>query len=159
MVIAAALQGEVATRLDRAAPQWNHVIIHQERFMSPARQQPRVPPRQRFAGNEHVINLDYAFAELPGESTAYQGHMQKTLYRLGPTTTAIFQFEKGGTMDKHAVEGEAIIHVLGGRLSVQTPAGKHELRGGDMLLLNPGVPHDVKAIEPTRMLLTVVLGE
>lgn len=127
--------------------------------MSPARQQPRVPPRQRFAGSEHVINLDKAFADLPRESTVYQGHMQKTLYRLGPTTTAIFQFEKDGTMDKHAVEGEAIIHVLSGRLGVQTPAGKHELRGGDVLLLNPGVPHDVKALEPTRMLLTVVLGE
>jgi quercetin dioxygenase-like cupin family protein len=135
------------------------VSIIQERIMSPARQQPRVPPRQRFAGNEHVINLDKAFTDLPRESTVYQGHMQKAIYRLGPTTTAIFQFEKGGTMDQHAVEGEAIIHVLSGRLGVRTPSKNHELRGGDMLLLNPGVPHDVKAMEPARMLLTVVLGE
>ena len=28
-----------------------------------------------------------------------------------------------------------------------------------MLLLDPGVPHDVTALEPARMLLTVVLKE
>lgn len=120
--------------------------------------QPRVPPRERFAGNQHVINLVKAFEQLPRESVPRQGHMQKALYRLGPTTTAIFAFEAGARLDQHALEGEAIIHVLTGRVHVQTDQAKHELGPDDLLLLNPSVPHDVTAIEPTRMLLTVVLG-
>jgi quercetin dioxygenase-like cupin family protein len=119
----------------------------------------RIPPRERFSGSERVFNLDKAFADLPGESTPRQGHMQKALYRLGPTTTAIFAFEKGGAIEQHTAEGESIIHVLSGRLSVRTSKSKHELRANDLLLLNPGVPHDLEALEPTRMLMTFVLGE
>jgi quercetin dioxygenase-like cupin family protein len=127
-------------------------------MMSPPNRH-RVPPRERFAGSERLFNLDKAFADLPAESTARQGHMQKALYRLGPTTTAIFQFEQDGEIDQHSVDGESIIHVLSGRLSVRTSTAQHELRANDLLLLDPGVSHDLKALEPTRMLMTFVLGE
>ena len=119
----------------------------------------RVHPRERFTGSERVFNLDKAFAELPAESQVRQGHMQKALYRLGPTTTAIFAFDKGGFIDQHSPEAESIIHILSGRLSVRTGKAKHELRANDLMLLNPGVAHDFNAIEPTRMLMTFVLGE
>lgn len=118
----------------------------------------RIHPRERFAGAERIFNLERAFAELPAESQPRQGHMQKALYRLGPTTTAIFAFDKGGSIDQHSPEGESIIHVLTGRLSVRTAKKRHELGPNDLLLLNPGVPHDLKALEPTRMLMTFVLG-
>ena len=127
--------------------------------MSPTKSRPRVPPRERFKWTERVFNLDKAFADLPGESTSRQGHMQKALYRLGPTTTAIFAFEKGSTIDQHTMEGEAIIHVMSGRLSVRTAKGKRDLRTNDLMLLDPGVPLDLKALEPTRMLMTFVLDE
>lgn len=127
--------------------------------IKPSNSRQRVPPRDRFAGTERIFNLDKAFAELPGESTVRQGHMQKALYRLGPTTTAIFAFDKGGGIDQHTMEGEAILHVLSGRLSVRTSKIGHELKTNDLLLLDPGVAHDIKALEPTRMLMTFVLGE
>lgn len=117
---------------------------------------PRIPPRERFAGTERVFNLDKAFAELPAESTARQGHMQKALYRLGPTTTAIFAFEKGGHIDRHTAEGESIIHVLTGRLSIKTATSTHELKDNDLLLLDPGVPYTFTALEPSRMLMMFV---
>jgi quercetin dioxygenase-like cupin family protein len=125
--------------------------------MAPVPPQPRIPPRTRFAGSEHIVHLEPAFAALPSESTVHQGHMQKALYRLGRTTIAIFHFETGGRMTPHLVEGEAIIHVLSGRLRVHTSQALHDLSGGSLLLLDPNVPHDVTALEPTRMLLTVVL--
>jgi len=124
--------------------------------IKPRQSRPRVPPRDRFAGTERIFNLDKAFAELPAESTARQGHMQKALYRLGPTTTAIFAFDKNGGIDQHTMDGEAILHVLSGRLSVRTSTISHELKTNDLLLLDPGVPHDIKALEPTRMLMTFV---
>ena len=116
----------------------------------------RVPPVQRFSGVERAFNIDAAFAELPAESTSRQGHMQKALYRLGPTTTAIFAFEKGGRIDKHTAEGEAIIHVLSGHLTIQTATTAHDLKTNDLLMLDPGVPYTFKAIQPTRMLMTFV---
>ena len=125
----------------------------------PAAGRPRIPPRERFAGVERVFNLDEAFAQLPGESRLRQGHMQKALYRLGPTTTAIFSFDNGAGLEQHTMEGEAIIHVLAGRLSVRTAKAQHELGPNDLMMLDPGVAHTLQAIEPTRMLMTVVLEE
>lgn len=118
---------------------------------------PRTPPRQRFAGSERLFDLNTAFAELPAESVLRQGHMQKALYRLGPATTAIFAFEAGGGLDQYTVAGEAIIHVIRGRLQVRTDEGSYELTRDQMVLLDPGIPHDLHALEPTRLLLTVVL--
>lgn len=117
----------------------------------------RVHPRERFAASELRFNLAEAFERLKEESVARQGHIQKTLYHHGPTTLAIFAFEAGAAMDQHAVDGEAILHVLNGRLTVTTEDATHDLRAGSVLLLDPGVPHDVHAKEPTHLMLTVVL--
>ena len=119
----------------------------------------RVPPRERFAGSERVIDLDDAFAQLPAESVSRQGHMQKALYRLGPTTTAIFAFEAGAGLDPYTADAEAIIHVVEGRLRVRTHGNEYELTRNQMLLLDPRVPHGIKALAPTRMLLTTVLQD
>ena len=119
----------------------------------------RVPPRERFAGRERVVDLDGAFAELPRESVPRQGHIQKTLYRLGRTTTAIFAFDAGGGLDQYTVEGEATVHVLKGRLRVTTPSKTYDLGPNQLLLLDPGVPHDLSAEEATRLLMTVVLKD
>ncbi len=118
----------------------------------------RIPPRERFSGSERVFDLDAAFAELPAESVPRQGHMQKALYRLGPATTAIFAFEAGGGLEQYAVDGEAIIHVISGRLLVRTGGSSYTLTANQMVMLNPGVPHDLEALKPTRLLLTVVLS-
>ena len=119
----------------------------------------RVPPRERFAGSERIFDLATAFAELPAESVSRQGHMQKTLYRLGPTTTAIFSFEAGGALHQYTVDGEAIVHVIKGRLRLSTSSHDHELTSDQMLLLDPGVPHELIALQPSHVLLTVVLNE
>lgn len=116
----------------------------------------RTPPHRRFAGRERVFNLKVEFASLPRESIMRQGHMQKALFRLGPTTTAVFAFQKGGLISQHVFDGEAIIQVLRGRMSVRTSRRRHTLNADDLILLNPGVPHDFKALQPTRLLVTFV---
>lgn len=118
----------------------------------------RTAPRDRFAGSEKLFNLDRAFDQLPDESVARQGHMQKVLYRHGNVTTGIFAFEAGGGIHQHTVDGESNIHVLEGELHVQTPQQQYTLGPGDLLLLDPAVPHDLKAVKATRMLMTVALA-
>ena len=82
---------------------------------------------------------------------------KKTLYRLGPTTTAIFSFEAGGGLHQYTVDGEAIAHVIKGRLRISTAGNDYQLTSNQMLLLDPGVPHELNALEPSHLLLTVVL--
>jgi quercetin dioxygenase-like cupin family protein len=117
----------------------------------------RPPPRERFAGVEKLFNLTREFDQLPSESVIRQGHMQKALYRHGPITTAIFTFEADGAIDQHVVDGESILHVLEGRLFVRTSLSEYTLGPGEVLLIDPGVPLDLRAIAPTRMLMMWVL--
>ena len=127
--------------------------------MSAAPGRLRVPPRERFAGSERIFDLEAAFAKLPRESVARHGHMQKILYRTGSTTTAIFAFEAGAGLDRYTADAEAIIHVVEGRLRVRTQGNEYELTRNQMLLVDPRVPHDIKALAPTRMLLMTVLQD
>jgi len=119
----------------------------------------RIPPSTRFGEKERYFDLEKAFEELPGESVERHGHIQKALYRYGNTTTAIFAFEAGGGLDSFSVEGEAIIHVIRGRLRVKTDGAAYTLTQNQILLLDPDVSQSMTAEEPTEMLMTLIRSE
>jgi quercetin dioxygenase-like cupin family protein len=118
----------------------------------------RVHPDERFAAAQRKIDLAAATAELAAEGRpGSKGHHQKTLYRHGQATIALFAFEAGGRMDEHVTAGTVSIHALDGRLRVNAGGEAHVLTAGQLVVLAPGVKHDLTAEEPTRMLLTVHL--
>jgi len=118
----------------------------------------REPPAERFAGAAHVFSLDDALARLRAEDhPAREGHRQITLLHRAPVTQVLFAFAAGGHLDRHSARGLVTIHVLEGRLSVAVDGVDRELKAGELLVLDPDVPHDVRAAEPAAMLLTVHL--
>lgn len=119
----------------------------------------RIAPRDRFVGNQKHFNLDHEFEQLPNESEFRQGHIQKAIHRQGPVTTAIFIFQANASIEKHQLEGQSSIHVLDGELFVTTPEQEYTLGPNDILLLDPNVPHDIRAVKPSRMLMFLVYNE
>lgn len=120
----------------------------------------RTPPLERFAGSSHLLSLGDALAELRAEShPARDGHRQITLFHRAPVTQVLFSFEAGGRIDQHSASGLVTIHVLEGRLSVEADGADHDLHASDVLVLDPDIPHDVRAPESAAMLLTVHLGK
>lgn len=118
----------------------------------------RAPPVERFAGEKHVFSLGSALAELRAEDhPARSGHRQVALFRRGPVTKVLFSFEEGGRLKEHSAPGLVTIHVLEGHLDVEADGREHELSGGDVLILDPDVPHGLRARERSAMLLTVHL--
>lgn len=118
----------------------------------------RTPPSERFAGERHLFSLATVLEELRAENhPARSGHRQMALFRRGPVTKVLFSFEEGGRLAEHSAPGLVSIHVLEGRLDVAADGREHEMEGGDVLVLDPNVPHDVRAIERSAMLLTVHL--
>ena len=119
----------------------------------------RTPPTERFAGDSHLFSLAEALKELRAEDhPPRQGHRQITLFHRGPVTQVLFSFEAGGLLDRHSAHGLVTIHVLEGRLNVEADGADNELAAGDILILDPDVPHDVRASEESAMLLTVHLS-
>jgi quercetin dioxygenase-like cupin family protein len=86
------------------------------------------------------------------------GHRQVTLFHRPPLSHVLFSFEAGGTLKRHAADGQVTIHVLEGHLVVDTDAGRHTLRAGQIMILSQKVAHAVRAPEPSAMLLTVAMG-
>jgi quercetin dioxygenase-like cupin family protein len=118
----------------------------------------RKHPSERFDPVHQLIDLGAAAAELAAEAAAAPGrHRQKTLIRFGRTTVALFHFTAGSTMPEHLTKGSVTIHVLEGRMTVRTPDQSYDLGAGQMLVLAPGVKHDLHAQVESRMLLTVHL--
>src|SRR5690348_12891255 len=120
----------------------------------------RTHPEDRFAPTAQVFDLEAAARDLASTSnTNVHGHRQKTLYRHGNTTLALFRFDAGARMREHRAAGTVFIQVLQGRLAVQAGNERHELAAGHVLVLSPNTLHDVYAEEPSQMLLTVSLKQ
>ena len=120
----------------------------------------REHPRDRFAPAERLLDLDDAYEELIDEPhEPVDGHRQITVAHRKGLTIVLFHFEEGGHIPDHQVDGEISLHVLEGDLAIETPDNSHRVRAGQMLILEPGVGHDVEANAETRMLLTISVGE
>ena len=120
----------------------------------------RRPPAERFAGETHVFSLDDALGKLRAEDhPAREGHRQITLLHRPPVTQVLFSFAAGGHLDRHSARGLVTIHVLQGSLRVAADGVDHELGASELIVLDPDVPHDVRAEEPAAMLLTVHLND
>ena len=121
-----------------------------------ARLRPR--PAERFAPPAEMFDLAVAALELVAEpGQTHQGHRQMMLYRHGRTSVSLFAFEAGGGLREHKTNGTVLIQSLEGRLTVHAGGEEHDLPAGRLLVMSPGVPHDVTAVLESRMLLTVSL--
>jgi quercetin dioxygenase-like cupin family protein len=118
----------------------------------------RQHPSKRFQPTQHLLDLGKATAQLRAEPQAGgRAQRQQTLYRHGPVTVALFVFDRGARMPQHVAEGVVTVDVLEGRLRMSAEGQAHDMTAGQILVMAPGVRHDVFAEEPTRMLLTVCL--
>jgi quercetin dioxygenase-like cupin family protein len=118
----------------------------------------RQHPRDRFAAQQHAYDLDEASARLRQELEAGQaGHRQETLYKHGSTTVSLFLFGHLTGLTPHQANGVVMIHVLEGHLQIAAEEQVHDLHAGHLLVLAPGVEHNVSARIASRMQLTVHL--
>jgi quercetin dioxygenase-like cupin family protein len=118
----------------------------------------RPHPSERFAGESHAFDLGEVLRDLRTEAhPAESGHRQITIFQRPPVTQVIFAFEPSGELTDHTAHGLVTIHVLEGQLVVQADGRDHALRAGSILVLNPDVRHNVRALEASALLLTVHL--
>ena len=116
----------------------------------------RRPPEERFAGSEHLFDLATVAEGLraePGPVT--DGHRQIALVHERGLTLIVYDFEAGGFLADHAADGIVTIQAVAGEIEVSSPEGTHRLVAGSLLVLSPGVRHDVKALVASEMLLAV----
>jgi quercetin dioxygenase-like cupin family protein len=112
----------------------------------------------RFAASQHVFDLGAAASKLKQEFQAgEEGHRQISLYKQDSATVALFVFGHLTRLPPHRAKGIVTIHPFKGHLQIAAEGQAHALRPGNLLVLGPGVEHDLVAYEESEMLLTVHL--
>jgi quercetin dioxygenase-like cupin family protein len=102
----------------------------------------------------HELDLREVAAELRA-GPAKQGRRQKALYHHGRLTIVLFTFEPGSGLPDHVAHGVVTINVVDGRVRVKAEGVEHDLPAGKLLVLSPGVRHDVAVEEASTMLLQI----
>ena len=81
--------------------------------------------------------------------------VSKPLLQLS-TKVILFSMDAKQEISEHRAPFVATIHVLDGCLQFTVDGKAYELKVGDWLVIPNNHPHDLKAIEPTRFLLTML---
>jgi quercetin dioxygenase-like cupin family protein len=116
----------------------------------------RPAPVERFAGTEHLYDLADIAVQLRAEPRpAADGHRQMTIVHHGSVALVLFDFEADGRLVDHVADGLVTIQTLAGHVAVRTSEADHQLGAGSLLVLSPGVAHDLHASAPSQVLLTV----
>lgn len=102
----------------------------------------------------HVLDLeqdaDRLLQRLPGHR-----RQTETLAREGGSSIVMMAMEAGDSVREHATPGPVSIQLLRGHARLTAAGEDIELREGQLALLQPGVPHDLRAEAQSVVLLTV----
>lgn len=99
---------------------------------------------------EHIAALD-ALIEVAPEST-----VSRTVFKGEGVRVVLFAFDAGQELSEHTAAVPILLQVLDGRLRVGADGEQVELAPGGLVHIGSRVPHDVRALEPSRMVLTML---
>lgn len=81
--------------------------------------------------------------------------VSRTLINERQVTVTLFAFDEGSGLSEHTTPYQALLHVIEGEAEV-TIGGKHNRLGeGEMIMLPPRIPHEVRAPKRFKMILTM----
>jgi len=113
-------------------------------------------PMHRVARSSLTFDLAAEVARLHTEESWRQGvRNAKTLVKEPDLRVVLILLRQGARMEEHRAPGRITIQALSGRLRLQVLDQASDLESGQILMLDPDIPHDVEAIEESAFLLTI----
>jgi quercetin dioxygenase-like cupin family protein len=97
-----------------------------------------------------VMSLEAMVAYLPGQIVS------RTLAQNDRVSMTLFSFAKDEEISTHASSGDAMVQVLEGKAQIIVDGTAFEVTKGETLVMPAEKPHSLRAVEPFKMLLTVV---
>lgn len=80
---------------------------------------------------------------------------REILRRPGGTVT-VFAFDAGEGLSEHTAPFDALVQVIVGEAEITIAGQPHRLRAGELILMPAHQPHALKAVQPFKMILTLL---
>ncbi|MDE7413659.1 MAG: cupin domain-containing protein [Muribaculaceae bacterium] len=107
-----------------------------------------------------MIDTEYKFGEVhilanQIESGEDKVHF-KNIFSNGNGGVSIVAFKAGQALDTHTAPAEVMVTVLEGEIEFTMIDKPHHLKAGEFMLMGENVPHSVKALKDSKVMLTKI---
>lgn len=84
------------------------------------------------------------------------GVISKQVIKKQSGNVTLFSFDKDQGLTEHTSPFDAMVHVLDGVAEIKIDGEPHILKTGDCIIMPATVPHALHAVEPFKMVLTMI---
>jgi quercetin dioxygenase-like cupin family protein len=104
-----------------------------------------------------LVNLNEETIRLRKDVSAREeaGHRTKMLVKHPESRIVLITMNSGSQWLEHKTNSRIAVQPLQGHIRFLTPGGNFDLREGQLLTLDPGIPHSVESLEESAFLLTL----
>lgn len=82
--------------------------------------------------------------------------VSRTIVDKGTGTLTVFAFDEGEGLSEHKAPFDALAQVIEGSIQIDVAGERHQVKGGEILIMPANRPHALKAVERSKMLLTML---
>ncbi len=82
--------------------------------------------------------------------------VSKTLIDKKIGTLTMFSFGAGQGLSEHTAPFDAVVQVIDGEAEVFINGEPQTVSAGQMIIMPANIPHELKAVKPFKMLLTMI---
>jgi len=101
------------------------------------------------------LDLTAELTRLHEETTWSTGQNAKTLIKYDSLRVVLVALKAGKSLAQHSTLGRVSIQVLSGHVEIKAAERTFNLRAGGLLALDTKLPHDVRALKESAVLLTI----
>ena len=96
--------------------------------------------------------------ELLIDAVGYQNGsiVSKQILKKPNGNITLFAFDKDETLTEHTSPYEAVVYVVDGEMEITIGGKPYDINVGEIMVMPPNIPHSLKAIIKSKMLLIMV---
>lgn len=94
-----------------------------------------------------------------GVEYAENSIVSRTLIDKSAGTLTLFSFDAGQGLSEHSAPFDALVQIIDGAMEISIGGKNHRVNAGQMILMPANVPHALRPITKSKMLLTMIRSE
>jgi len=92
------------------------------------------------------------------DAIAYQDGsiVSKQIIKKPNGNITLFAFDKEESLTEHTSPFEAVVFMVDGEMEITIGGKPYSVKAGEIIVMPPNVPHALRAIQKSKMLLTMI---